>query len=579
MTTPATPAPVSIERVLARTRTDQFRRHLTRLLLELCAIDTAPRRDVSEMRRAEGAVFEILERELGRLSFAGARVERLPIDPMIRHHPYYSLLHLTKTPEHPEGLTPEEAYAGRGNLVYVIPGSSPAAPVLGAALNAHIDVIAPYFPPRLEGGVVHGRGACDDKGGVVAILGALRAISDECAVWGCRPDGNVVGMFVIEEEPGGNGSLSLAVDRELKSLYDSMLVVECTGNRIHPANRGAVWYQAQLTLAGASCFEMFAFVNEEMEREGRAIKAESRHPLFPQRPVQTCHGVIGHVGEHPSRICGEVSFSLGFERPPTAEAEALVRDCLEFALAEYVGRYGDKTRAHDPSSGKPKVARHFDLRREHCALIVDVHGSAGHMGSIDENDGAITKMAAMVRALVASKRKLVERAAGPVTLELAGRRENGTLRLEGGQGFVPTHSMDEVMVRMRAAAERGAEAYLRKIGRSESGAEVARVTYDKLHNAAFDGDPDSPAMRRAAAAARRCGLWDDQPITGWTVSCDARLFATEHPGMPVLTFGPGHVGHAHSDQEQLSIDELVPAVQFLAAYLILGPDAGETRPS
>ena len=568
-----------IERILARTRTDGFTRYVTDLLLELCAIDTAPRSDVSKMRRAEGATFDVLERELGRLAFPGARMDRRPINPAIQHHPHYSLLHLTKTAERPEGLSPEEAYAGRSNLVYVVPGPSPAPPILGVALNAHIDVIAPYFPPRLEDGVVHGRGACDDKGGVVAILAALRAISDECIASGRRPNGNVVGMFVIEEEPGGNGSLSLAVDHELKSLYDSVLVVECTGNRVYPANRGAVWYQAQLTLVGASCFEMFAFVNEELEKEGRAIKAESRHPLFPQRPVQTCHGVIGHVGEHPSRICGEVSFSLHFERPPTDETEALVKDCVEFALAEYVGRYGDKTRAPDASSKKPRVARHYDLRREGLELIVDVHGSAGHMGSIDENDGAITKMAAMVRALVATKRKLVEHAAGPVTLELTGRRENGTLRLEGGQGFVPTHSMDEVTARMRAAAERGAEAYLRRIGRSESGAEVVRVTYDKLHNAAFDGDPDSPAMRRAVAAAKYCGLWKDEPVTGWTVSCDARLFATEHPGMPVLTFGPGHIGHAHSDQEQLSIAELVRATQFLAAYLILGSDATEQRPA
>jgi acetylornithine deacetylase/succinyl-diaminopimelate desuccinylase-like protein len=49
--------------------------------------------------------------------------------------------------------------------------------------------------------------------------------------------------------------------------------------------------------------------------------------------------------------------------------------------------------------------------------------------------------------------------------------------------------------------------------------------------------------------------------------------------MPVLTFGPGYIGHAHSDQEQLSIAELVRAAQFLAAYLILGPDAPEHRPA
>jgi acetylornithine deacetylase/succinyl-diaminopimelate desuccinylase-like protein len=321
-------------------------------------------------------------------------------------------------------------------------------------------------------------------------------------------------------------------------------------------------------LEGVSLFEMFAFVNEELEEEGRAIKAESRHPLFPQRPVQTCHGIIAHVGEHPSRICGEAAFVVTCGRTLTAEAEALIRDCLDLAVLEYIGRYGDKTQVVDPATGKPKVVRHYDLRREGAGLVVTVHGAAGHMGSIDENDGAITKMAHMVRSLVASRSKLATVAGAEVAFELHGRRGEGRLVLEGGQGFVPTHSMAEVMVRMARATERGAEAYLRRVGRTERGAEAVRVTYEKLHNAAFDGDPDSPAMRDAVAAAKRCGLWKEEPITGWTVSCDARLFATEHPGTPVLTFGPGRVAHAHSDQEQLSLDELVGAVEFLAAYLL-----------
>lgn len=562
-----------INGVLSRARRDDFRRYVTDLLLELCAIDTSPSGDVGRMRQAEQAVFDVVERELRRLALPGARIERRPIDSSIQHHPHYSPLHLTKTPERPGGLTPEEAYAGRTNLVCVVPGvSSPKAP-LGTALNAHIDVIAPYAAPRLDGDVVHGRGTCDDKGGAVAILGALKVLAEELRAAGRALNGNIVGMFVIEEEPGGNGSLSLAIDGELKRIYDAIVVVECTGNRIHPANRGAVWYQAQLALEDVSLFEMFAFVNEEMEKEGRAIKAESRHPLFPQRPVQTCHGIIGDVGEHPSRICGEAAFTVTCGRTLPAEAEAMIRDCLDFAVAEYVGRYGDKTQVVDPATGKPKVARHYDLCRESAGLVVAVHGAAGHMGSIDENDGAITKMAYMVRSLVASKFKIAEATRADVAIELQGRREDGRLTLEGGQGFVPTHSMAEVMDRMRRAAERGAEAYLRRVGRSERGAEAVRVTYEKLHNAAFDGDPDSPVMRQAIAAAKRCGLWKEEPITGWTVSCDARLFATEHPGMPVLTFGPGHVGHAHSDQEQLSIDELARGAEFLAAFLLTRSEA------
>jgi acetylornithine deacetylase/succinyl-diaminopimelate desuccinylase-like protein len=55
---------------------------------------------------------------------------------------------------------------------------------------------------------------------------------------------------------------------------------------------------------------------------------------------------------------------------------------------------------------------------------------------------------------------------------------------------------------------------------------------------------------------------------GWTVSCDSRLFATEYPGMPVLTFGAGKLAHAHADNEQLDIEELRSAVEFLAIFLL-----------
>jgi acetylornithine deacetylase/succinyl-diaminopimelate desuccinylase-like protein len=190
------------------------------------------------------------------------------------------------------------------------------------------------------------------------------------------------------------------------------------------------------------------------------------------------------------------------------------------------------------------------------------------MGSIMENDGAITKMAAFVRALYRSKGKIAA-AAGvdAVKLDLAGDENAAVLTLEGGQGFVPTHPIEEVMDRVKRAAQHGAESYLRLEGRSETGAEVADVTYDKLHNAAFDGDPNSEPMRRAIAAAREAGIWEDQEISGWTVSCDSRLFACEYPDMPVITSGAGHLRYAHSDEEQIDLDELVKSVAFVALYL------------
>jgi acetylornithine deacetylase/succinyl-diaminopimelate desuccinylase-like protein len=572
--------PPIVRDIFARTRTPGFQRYLRDLLVGLCAIDTTPNPEVSRMQAAEDGCFRILERELGSLGFPGARLERRPVNPAIQGHPNYSLLHFTKTSQRPQGLSPEETYAGRSNLLYVVPGAGSGGNGQSVAVNAHLDVVAPYFPPRVKGGTVFGRGACDDKGPAVSIVAALKVLSEVMSTAGLKWNRNVVAMLVVEEETGGNGSLSLAIDRDLRARYDSVMVCECTGLKFYPANRGAVWYRAGLQAPeGVSAFEMFAFVNEEMEKEGAAIRAESRHPLFPQRPVQTCHGIIGPYGEHPSRICGEVSFTARFDGPPGERAELLVRDCLEAGLAGYVGLYGDKTKVTDPATGKPMVAYHYDFRREGNGFRVDVHGAAGHMGAIRERDGAITKMAHLVRSLVASKAKLEASAVGHVHLGLTppqkaprpsplAPRPSSPLVLEGGQGFVPTHGIEEVMQRLRRAAQRGTENYLRRIGRPERGEDIVTVVYEKLHNVAFDGDPDSPSVRNAIAAAKTCGLWKDEPVLGWTVSCDARLFATEYPGMQVLTFGPGQLAFAHSDEEQIALDEIRAAAEFLAVFLL-----------
>ncbi len=557
-----------LKAIRARTRTAAFERYLKNLLVKLCAINTTPDPDVSVMRRAEADCFRILEGELAGFGFPGVRTERRPVNPGIKDHQHYSLLHFTKTPQRPEGLTPEETYQGRSNLLFIIPGQQKAKLGQSVAVNAHVDVVAPYFPPHVKQDIILGRGACDDKGPLISIVAALKVLAEVVPAAGLAWNRNVVAMFVIEEETGGNGSLSLAMDRELKKLYDSVLVMECAGMKIYPANRGAAWYRAGLKrVEGASLFEMFAFVNEEMEKEGAAIRAESRHELFPQRPVQTCHGIIGPFGEHPSRICGKAGFLIRFGRKPDAKTESLVRDCLEAGLAGYVGLYGDKTKVIDPATSKKMVARHYDFKRVGNSFKVDVHGATGHMGSIRERDGAITKMAHLVRSLFYSKSR-IERAGGKVRFELAGGAEGDVLILEGGQGFVPTHDIVEVMDRMRGAAQRGAENYLRRVGCVERGEDVVTVAYEKLHNVAFDGNPDSPSMRNAIAAAKACGLWQDEPVRGWTVSCDARLFATEYPEMEVLTSGPGQLAFAHSDAEQISVEELRQAAEFLAVFLL-----------
>ncbi|MEP0841544.1 MAG: hypothetical protein HRF43_02390 [Phycisphaerae bacterium] len=246
----------------------------------------------------------------------------------------------------------------------------------------------------------------------------------------------------------------------------------------------------------------------------------------------------------------------------------LVRDVIEDGLAQYVGLYGDKTKVNDPLTGRPRVDHHYDLTPGAGGLRVRVWGSTGHMGSIFENDGAITKMAALGRALLRSRRAIEAAAGAGMRLALCGWPDDSRLLMEGGQGFLPTHAMEDVQDRIRAAARRGLEYYLRLIGGPADAAAGLRVTFEKLHNAAFAGPADSPDMLNAIAAARQAGVYQEGPVRGWDVSCDARIFACEYPGLPVITTGPGLLRYAHSDQEQIDMRAVAGASEFIFHYIL-----------
>lgn len=595
-------------KILTAVRSESFREGLAEALLELCRIDTTPKADIPAMRHAESACFDLIRAKLSAIPFAGAKLQRRPIPPSIAEHPSYTAPYFTRTPERPDGLPPEEVYRGRSNLVFLVEGDGEP----GAALNAHVDVVAPFFPPRREGGALFGRGACDDKGNAVAILGALQALGSALAETGARPPRSLVAMFAVEEETGGNGSLALALDEELRRHYASIVVAECTSGRVHPANRGAVWHQIELDF-GAENLEVCAFVVESLDEEGKALREESLHPLFPHRPVQTCHGILGPFGEHPSRVCGEVAFRVRFPAAPSPEAQAFVRECIHKGFRESLSAQNEQEPLSPPGGGRgdgegavaaslpaaqgtsrstplecEAVSPHslasgpshggvaFSMCCRNRDCVVRVSGATGHMGGAGSAGSAVALAAAAVRALVRAKGELRRLSGGDAAIELEGQEPGSVLTLEGGQGFLPTHRMAEVKQRMADAARRGVGRHPRFAGRREAAGRGLRVSFGKLHNDAFACDPDSPQMRHAVQAARAADLWDGQPAIGWDVSCDARLFAAECPGMPVLTAGAGDLAVAHSDEESVEIAELAKASGFFALYLLhesgLSPD-------
>ncbi len=545
-----------VGRIQAMATEERFWADLTGFLMAICAVDTTPNADIGTMRAREAEAFARIRDYLGDGPW---HVEKRPIDPRIATHPAFSRLHFTKTADRPEGLPPETVYADRGNLLVCL-DHDPDPAGRDTAVNAHVDVIAPFIPPTCDGAVIRGRGAIDDKGHIAAICGALKILTRMAADGDLVLKNRITAMFPVEEETGGNGSLALALDREIKQRYQSILVLECAGSRVCPGNRGAVWFRSEAKQSGdvpVSLPEAVAFGVLAMQRTGAEIKAESDHPLFPHRPVQTCNGILGPYGEHPSRINGRMTFEV------TGPVEA-IREALGQAVASYCSDVGDKTKAINPATGQPKVQRHLEIEPTPGGLRVVVHGSTGHMGSILENDDAILKWAYCVRRLVALRRE----EGVPLQIALADYDASHSLVLEGGQGFLPSHSMESIQARMRAAFAGGIRAYL-----DEEGMPVDTVacvtTYDKLHNAAFAGDPDSPSMHNALWAAAQAGMIDEtEAVRGWDVSCDARLFAVEYPDMPVMTAGVGDLSSAHSDSEHLRLSDLCKAVVFCALFLL-----------
>jgi acetylornithine deacetylase len=119
-------------------------------------------------------------------------------------------------------------------------------------LSGHIDVVPAGDPAtwtldpfsgQVIGGVLYGRGACDMKGGVASILGAVRALRDTGALE--RLGGELVVALVPSEEDGGQGTLAAI---RAGATGDAAVITEPTNLDLVVAHAGAITFQ--LTVPG-----------------------------------------------------------------------------------------------------------------------------------------------------------------------------------------------------------------------------------------------------------------------------------------------------------------------------------------
>lgn len=159
----------------------------------------------------------------GRLARIGAEVDQWEPDPAeLAGHPM---------------LPPWHHWRGRPLTVGVLRGSGGGRSLV---VNGHVDVVdagelerwtSPPFAAEVRDGRIHGRGACDMKGGIAAALFALEVLHAS----GVRLAGDVVFEAVTDEETCAMGTIA-AIARGYRG--DAGLVPEPTGLGMWTATRG-----------------------------------------------------------------------------------------------------------------------------------------------------------------------------------------------------------------------------------------------------------------------------------------------------------------------------------------------------
>jgi acetylornithine deacetylase len=203
---------------------------------------------------------------------------------------------------------------------------------------------------------------------------------------------------------------------------------------------------------------------------------------------------------------------------------------------------------------------------------LEVDGRPTHMGSITDGVSAVEKAWEAIELWRSYEQRLIEDAKTqalfaeyerPAQLNVGMIRGGewpsmvpAHCRVEGGVGFLPNTSLDQVKAEMVRLIEERGDAWLRS---------HYRLGFNRLHNDAYHTPADDPFVRAMSASVRAAEL--DGTPRGWISSCDARLWA-KVGGMPTVVFGPGSLKLAHSDRECVKIADVARAAAALVRTVI-----------
>lgn len=177
-------------------------------------------------------------------------------------------------------------------------------------LTTHADTVPPFFAPRREGGTLFGRGACDAKGSLAAMIVAL----EELAAAATREAGLLV---VVGEERGSDGAL--AANSHPRAVEVRYLVGgEPTGNRFVGGSKG--------------CLRVAI---ETRGRAGHSSLSSAEGARSAVNPLLDILAEIRALRFPPDRVFGETTANIG-----VLEAGTAPNVVAERARAEVLFRTG-----------------------------------------------------------------------------------------------------------------------------------------------------------------------------------------------------------------------------------------------
>lgn len=215
-------------------------------------------------------------------------------------------------------------------------------------LSGHLDVVPPGDPATwtvdpwggdIRDGRLSGRGACDMKGGVAAILAAVRSL----AVTGdlARLDGELMVVFVPSEEDGGQGTLAAI---RSGATADMAIITEPSRLDIVVAHAGAITFRltvpgraahASQRREGVSALDKLVVLMRALEEDEARRNGAERDPLMTALglPYPTIIGIV-EGGEWASTVLDRIvaygRYGVRLGQSP-ADAEADLRATIEAA--------------------------------------------------------------------------------------------------------------------------------------------------------------------------------------------------------------------------------------------------------